>query len=73
MRVFDRLALLDAFLIAGTVANRVGIRNLYFLVASSLILISILGYVYRIGWWRRPHLANDHSSVDSDKQRQRTE
>ena len=40
-------AQLGAFLIAGTVANWVGIRNLYYLVALTLILISIFAYGYK--------------------------
>jgi MFS family permease len=40
-------AQLGAFLIAGTLANWVGIRNLYFMVAVTLILISIFGYGYK--------------------------
>jgi DHA3 family macrolide efflux protein-like MFS transporter len=40
-------AQLCAFLIAGTVASWVGIRNLYYLVALTLILISIFAYGFK--------------------------
>ena len=36
-----------AFLISGALANWMGIRNLYYLVAMSFILIAIVGYGYK--------------------------
>jgi DHA3 family macrolide efflux protein-like MFS transporter len=40
-------AQLGSFLVAGTVANWLGIRNLYYLVGLTLILISIFAYGYK--------------------------
>ncbi|MGH9906497.1 MAG: MFS transporter [Pyrinomonadaceae bacterium] len=40
-------AQLGAFLIAGAVANWLGIKNLYYLVALTLILIAIVGYGFK--------------------------
>ncbi|HEV8369492.1 MAG TPA: hypothetical protein VGQ39_16170 [Pyrinomonadaceae bacterium] len=40
-------AQLGSFLVAGTVANWLGIRNLYYLVGLTLILISMFAYGYK--------------------------
>jgi DHA3 family macrolide efflux protein-like MFS transporter len=40
-------AQLAAFLIAGTLAAWIGVRNLYYLVAATLILIAVIGYGFK--------------------------